>query len=167
MKLLIIGDGRHGKDTVAEMLSVLGMTFVSSSHWCLERAIWPNCNGYRLPVYSSLGEAYEDRVNHRDTWKQLIAEYNNPKDRLVMEILEDHDIYVGLRKRDEFEAAKVHFDDIIWVDRSQHLPPEPSNELTIEDATMVVNNNGGIYDLSKRVRELHETLCWKHRNTYR
>lgn len=167
MKLLIIGDGRHGKDTVAEMLSVLGMTFVSSSHWCLKKAIWPHCDGVTLPKYDTLEEAYEDRVNWRDTWSHLISEYNDPKDRLVNEIFEDHDIYVGLRRRDEFNAARARFDDVIWVDRSQHLPPEPSNELTIEDATMVVNNNGGMYDLSKRVRELHETLCWKHRNTYR
>lgn len=162
MKLLIIGDGRHGKDTVAELLHALGMTFKSSSYHCLHRAIMP-ATGDTLPLYANAERAYEDRINHRDEWKRLIAEYNTPKDRLVTEILAEHDIYVGLRKRDEFEAAKHHFDSIIWVDRSAHLPPEESNDLTIEDADLVIDNNSSLAALETQVfllfQDLKELYC--------
>ena len=157
MKLLIIGDGRHGKDTVAEMLAERGLSFKSSSYHCLHRAIMP-ATGDTLPLYSSEDQCYEDRINHRDEWKRLISEYNTPKDRLVKEILEEHDVYVGLRKRDEFEAAKSHFDCIVWVDRSAHLPPEESNDMTIDDADLVVDNNSSLSELKINVGLLFNDL---------
>ena len=33
-KLLVVGHGRHGKDTVCEMLEAYGYTFQSSSKFC-------------------------------------------------------------------------------------------------------------------------------------
>ena len=147
MKLLIIGDGRHGKDTVAEIIrDEFAMEFESSSRWCLHRAIMP-ATGDTLPLYRDADACYADRINHRFGWKRLISEYNNPKDRLVTEILEVANMYVGLRKRDEFDAAAHHFDHVLWVDRSNHLPPEPSNELMPSDADFVIDNNGDLDSL--------------------
>jgi len=163
MKLLIIGDGEHGKDTVADEIQALsGLSLVSSSFWCLERAIWKRCDGVTLPAYANPEAAYEDRRNHRETWKRLIAEYNTPKDRLVAEILSEHDMYVGLRKRDEFEAAKHHFDEIIWVDAALRLPVEASNELDRSDATIWFDNNGDLTDLKRRTFWLWKSLKTKY-----
>ena len=42
MKILIIGEARHGKDTVAEIMrDEYGMTFQSSSHFVCEKAVFP------------------------------------------------------------------------------------------------------------------------------
>jgi hypothetical protein len=161
MKLLIIGHGQHGKDTLAELLAEKGMSFVSSSWFCAERCVMEYFEGVGIK-YPSVEACYEDRDNHRAIWKRAISDYNNPKDRLVTEILEDYDIYVGLRKRDEFEAGMHHFDEIIWVDRSEHLGPEETNELTQEDATLVVDNNGSLDDLKVQASMLFHDLKRMH-----
>lgn len=160
MKLLIIGYGRHGKDTFAELLAHdLGTTFTSSSLFVAAAAVRPALEDIGV-VYDSIEECYEDRVNHRAFWKWAISEYNTPKDRMAKAILAEHDMYVGLRARDEFEAVKGLFDYIVWVDRSEHLPPEPvdSNELTAEDADEVIDNNGDLYDLDKKAYMLAQDL---------
>ena len=152
---LIIGDGAHGKDTAAELLQTMGWTFQSSSWHCAEVAVLPYMQARGLK-YSSVQECYADRRNHRDLWKDAIAEYNTPKDRIVTEILSHADIYVGLRKRDEFEAAKHHFEHILWIDRSQHLPPEQENDLTKEDAEIVIDNNGTMQFLRLQLILFHK-----------
>jgi hypothetical protein len=140
-KILIIGDGGHGKDSVAEVLALHGLTFISSSYHCAAVAVRPALEAIGV-FYDNLEDCYEDRRNHREFWKATISEYNNPKDRLAQEICELSDIYVGLRKRDEFDAARHLFDYIIWVDASDRLPPEPTNELVPWDAHAVIDNNG-------------------------
>ena len=78
-------------------------------------------------TYSDIEECYEDRVNHRKEWFDQIVAYNTPDLlRLAKEIYSVYDIYVGIRNRHEFEAAKDAglFDFSIWVDRSKHFPSE-------------------------------------------
>lgn len=152
MKILIIGHGRHGKDTVAELLvqRVPELSFASSSFWCADKAVRPALERIGIE-YASLEECYEDRVNHREFWAHAISEYNTPKDRLIKEITEAHDIYVGLRSREEFEAGKHHFDLILWVDRSSRLPPDPTCELNMHDADSVVDNNFSMAFLRREV----------------
>jgi hypothetical protein len=149
-KLLIIGHGRHGKDTVGEILrDYHGLNFVSSSWFCAEFVAERMGYGGANPVAT----AYADRHNFRDTWAKLITEYNNPDlTRTASEMIaQGYDMYVGMRKRAELEAcveAQI-FDKIIWVDRRMHLPPEPASsmELTPRDATHFINNNGSLRDL--------------------
>lgn len=43
-KLLIIGHARHGKDTVGDWFKTKGYTFVSSSRFVGEKAVWPEMN---------------------------------------------------------------------------------------------------------------------------
>lgn len=154
MKILIIGDGRHGKDTVAELIAEnTGLTFRSSSHFANERAVFPVLQGRY--GYDSPEQCYEDRVNHRQEWKDLIAEYCQPADRLAREMLEEADIYVGLRHRREFESARSLFDVIIWVDASERLPGEPTNDLSADDADILVGNDGSLSDL----KSLMPSVC--------
>lgn len=146
MKFLIIGDGRHGKDTAATYLcEMLNLRMLSSSEFANERCVYPVLKdkyGYETP-----DECFQDRHQHRAEWKQLISEYCNPPERLVEELLEHADVYVGLRDRLEYVAARNLFDVVIWVDASDRLPPEDSNDLTPEDADVIVNNNGTELDL--------------------
>jgi hypothetical protein len=59
-----------------------------------------------------------------------------------------------MRSRDEFNASKHLFDLIIWIDRSKHLPDEDSNELTAEDADIIIDNNTYEIDLFYRMLDL-------------
>lgn len=164
MKLLIIGHGRHGKDTVAEMLrDYHGWTFRSSSHWAAEHVIHPYAR--RIASSCTLGmpppswkELYLQR--HRDDlpycgrkfWYDTMLTYNKEHGgaAIARGVLSEVDVYVGMRSRYEFEASMDEslFDHVIWVDRSKHLPPEgESMELTKEDADIYLDNNGSFRSL--------------------
>lgn len=155
-KLLIIGHARHGKDTVAEILrDTHGYDFVSSSEFVAREIIWDAWGAER---YDTFEEMFADRVNHRAHWADMITDYNTPdKTKTASTMLErGHDMYVGMRRRDELEAciAANIFDFIIWVDRSEHLPDEPaaSMDLNDQDATYHIDNNGTLEDLHEEVR---------------
>ena len=96
-KLLIIGHARHGKDTVAEMIAKqLGLTFKSSSIFVGEKCVWPSWGCER---YETFEDMFADRVTeeNRIVWGGLISAYNTPNQaRTAQEMLEDHDMYVGM-----------------------------------------------------------------------
>jgi hypothetical protein len=145
-KLLIIGHARHGKDTVAEKIcGKMDLSFSSSSLFVGEEFIWPTWGRQR---YKTFDEMFADRVNHRKTWADLISEYNTPdKTRTAKTMLSrGYDVYVGMRKRDEFNACREAglFDHVIWVDASKRRPPESaySMELVVGDADIYFDNNG-------------------------
>jgi hypothetical protein len=150
-KILIIGHGRHGKDTAAEFMQDHGgLSFVSSSEFAAEKAVFP----LMADLYPDWRACFEDRANHRGLWHHAIAAYNlRPGPMLAEQILEAHDIYVGMRKRYEFARSRDLFDVVVWVDRSEHLPPEDtfSNELTADDADVVIDNNGDLEQLEANV----------------
>lgn len=132
-KLLIIGHGRHGKDTVAGILrQEYGFEFTSSSLFCVERVIWDAIQDHsgaldkhekasqpgmrtvdlrtklesmRGKKYASPKDCFNDRDNFRAAWFSLIAAYCYPdRARLAREIFAENDIYVGLRSAREFRA---------------------------------------------------------------
>lgn len=164
-KILIIGYARHGKDTVAELFSQnYGYTYMSSSQYCAEKVIYPVLkNRYN---YSSVEECFNDRMNHRREWYDLITEYNIPdRTKLGRGIFEISDIYCGLRNYDEFIDLRDQgvFDYSIWVDRSKYLPPEPSSSNTLYPslANIIVDNNGTLDDLKKKVFETKFRIEWE------
>lgn len=146
-RILVIGHGRHGKDTAAAMLAkATGGSFVSSSEFAAQKAVFPLVSD----LYPDWQAAYADRANHRELWYHAIRAYNlRPGPMLAEQILEDHDIYVGMRSRAEFERSRNLFDLVAWVDRCEVLPPEPCNsmELTAEDADWVLDNNRSLEHL--------------------
>ena len=164
MKLLIIGHGRHGKDTVAECLrDDYGMTFKSSSMHCAEYVVYPMLKDQY--GYTSVEECFADRSNHRSEWFDLIAEYcKDDLARIGREIFEVSDIYCGLRNKREFHAIKNNglVDFVIWVDRSDHLPPEPKDSMSLEPwmADFVIDNNGTLDQLYQNVDDLHNHLSY-------
>lgn len=155
-KILIVGHGRHGKDTVAEYLEEkYNLSFKSSSMHCAENVVYPNMRRN----YESVQACFEDRHNHRAEWYNLISEYcREDPARIGREIFRESDIYCGLRNAREFHSLKNCgiFDICIWVDRSQHLPPEPKDSMSIEPwmADYVIDNNGTLKELHRNVDDL-------------
>jgi hypothetical protein len=158
-KLLVIGHGRHGKDTVCEILrDNYGYSFESSSQFCSKLFIYDQLkNKYN---YTSEEQCYSDRHNHRAEWYNAICNYNIPDaSRLGTEIFKAHDIYCGLRNKREFFAMKIAsvFDYAIWVDRSDYLPAESKDSMSLEPwmADFYIDNNGTLADLEFWVNNLY------------
>jgi hypothetical protein len=165
-KLLVIGHGRHGKDTVCEILrEKYNFNFESSSGFCSKKFIFNNLK--EKYNYQSDEQCYEDRHNHRQEWYEMISSYCKPDAaRLGREIFQEHDIYCGLRNKREFHAMKNTgvFDYAIWVDRSDCLPEEPRSSMNLEIwmADYVIDNNGSLDELYRSVEDLMTFLLKRH-----
>tara|TARA_B110000459_G_C16620463_1_gene501292 strand:+ start:4494 stop:5054 length:561 start_codon:yes stop_codon:yes gene_type:complete len=153
-KLLIVGHGRHGKDTVCELLEAYGYTFQSSSKFCSELFIFNDLKD--TYGYADEEECYADRHNHRTEWYNMIHDYcSNDLARLGRNLFEHHDIYCGLRNKREFFAMQNEeiFDHAIWVDRGDYLPTEDPSSMSIEQwmCNYTIDNNGDMQRLKKNV----------------
>ena len=157
-KLLVIGHGRHGKDTVCEILrDKYNYTFESSSKFCSKLFIYNDLKDKY--GYADEDECYADRHNHRAEWYNAICDYNVPDAAtLGREMFAEYDIYCGLRNKREYYAMKNTgvFDKVIWVDRSDHLPPEGNDSMSLEPwmADYIIDNNGTLGDLAFNVGQL-------------
>jgi hypothetical protein len=160
-KLLIVGHGRHGKDTVCEILQNYGYKFESSSKFCSELFIFNELkNKYG---YANEEECYADRHNHRTEWYNMIHDYcKDDLARLGRDLFKDHQIYCGLRNRREFFAMQNEeiFDYAIWVDRTDHLPTEDPSSMSIEQwmCDYTIDNNGDLARLKNNVEVLIRTI---------
>ena len=170
-KLLVIGHGRHGKDTVCEVIQRrFGLRFISSSMFCAEHVVLPALQDVwarqtlfgapEVPFYESAEEAYNDRHNHRALWFKAIAAYNTPdKTRLARGIFAEHDIYCGLRNHEEFVAIQTAglVDHVIWVHRSG-LEIEGGESCTVGGwlvpRTNWIFNTGDLDDLEEATVQL-------------
>ena len=162
MKLLVIGHGRHGKDTVCEFLQEkYDLSFESSSRFCSKHFIFDLLKDKYN--YKDENDCYNDRFNHRTEWYNAIREYNKSDDsRLGREILKMYNIYSGLRNKNEFFALKKNkvFDYAIWVDRCNYLPFESIESMNLEQwmADFVIDNNGSLDDLKLNIMKLMDRL---------
>lgn len=182
-KLLLLGPGRHGKDTVAEMLrEEFGLEFISSSLFAAERVMLPYFESIGI-YYLNAEECFADRHHewiedpwwvvlwkvftgrqikkgsNRAVWYDQIKAYNEPdRTRLAREILASSDIYVGMRSAVELKAVAHLFDHIIWVDASARGIPmeDPSSmSITFDPGLMwKINNDGTLGNLRERVLAL-------------
>jgi hypothetical protein len=163
MKFLILGHGRHGKDTVAEYLrDTHRVTFVSSSLFLADLVVRPALIEHGL-VYDSLEACYEDRVNHRELWRDIIAEYNGEDPaRLAQAVLAVSDCYVGMRTDREYLAARPLFDVIFWVDASARgMPNDPSMTIPFRSDEMVlIDNNGSLAETHAQMDMWMRSVGW-------
>ena len=161
-KLIVIGYGRHGKDTFCETLNEhYDYKFTSSSRFCGEKVVFPVLS--KKYNYKTVDECYHDRHNHRKEWFDLIAEYNETDlTRLGRLLFEEHDIYCGLRRKEELLALQDNniANYTIWVDASDRLPPESNDSCTVtkEMADYVIYNNGTLEELEQQVHNLMKLL---------
>lgn len=153
-KLLVIGDGEAGKDEFARLLHAeAGLTSLSSSEVAGDYVYRTQFRAW----YPHARACWLDRRRHRETWKAAIEDYTRDDPaRLAREIVESADVYVGMRSRREFEAARELFDAVVWIDRD--VPRDSSNDLSRDDADVVVENNGTLDDLAERVRRIANLL---------
>lgn len=158
MKLLIIGQGRHGKDSFAEIANKeFNLTFSSSSEVASKLFIYPALKD--MLGYQSEEECYLDRHtdNHRQLWYELIRAYGyKHHGALIRACLAVSDMYIGMRAREEFEYAKTHhlFDHVIYIDAEKRLgkiEDTDSNCLTKEDASIILDNNGTYEEFKEKV----------------
>ena len=158
-KLLLLGHGGHGKDTMAEALrEQCGLRFASSSETANQMVVYPQlCEKY---AYASEQECFDDRRQHRMEWYELICAYNNEdKARLAKQILAQQDMYVGMRDQQEFEATRPLVDLVLWVDASQRLPlKDPSLFIAQDEADLCVPNNGTLLQFASRILCLGQLL---------
>lgn len=156
--LLIIGLGRHGKDTLAELLSeYYGYKFTSSSMFAAKKFIFDELKDkYK---YSTFEDCYNDRHNHREEWYNLIKNYNlEDPSRLAREMIEEgYNIYVGMRDDIELETCRKEglFDIIVWVDATVRLgitEDLSSCKVTSEMADCVIYNNRTFEDFKYSVK---------------
>ncbi len=158
MKLLIIGHGRHGKDTAADFINqALGLKSESSSMICAREFIYEELK--EKYNYKTFEECYEDRHNHRTEWFDRIAAYNTPnKTRLGRKIWEFSDVYIGIRNDEEFYAIEEAglYDFCIWVDACERLPLEPweSMKLDRDMADIIIDNNGTLEQFHENLEHL-------------
>lgn len=154
-KLCIVGHARSGKDTMAEILrDEFGYTFKSSSQAASDIFIY---DGLKTKYgYTSPEQCFEDRLNRRKEWYEMICEYNkNDKARLAKEIMKSNDIYVGMRDREEIEECirQGIFDIVVWVDASGRVQDEPATSfnISIDLADEVIVNKAGYPEFREKV----------------
>jgi hypothetical protein len=137
---------------------VPSIAFVSSSQFVNERAVFPILGpryGYATPE-----ECFEDRMNHRAEWHELISAFNEADPaRLARELFETFDLYVGLRCEVERLHAKPLADLAIWIeDPRKPAEPRESNTITCEQCDVIVLNDGDLDDLRAKVERLARVL---------
>jgi len=164
-KLLIIGHMRHGKDTVAELIEEFtGMSFKSSSEMAAEIFIYDELKDKY--GYSSFMECFEDRVNHRAEWHNLICDYNIlDKARLGKEILKYNDMYVGMRSQIEIDKCVEDgiFDMIIGVfDPDKPLEPKDSFDINLFATSDIIIPTGDLKLVREKVRKFCSLLLNKN-----
>ena len=149
-KYLILGHAQHGKDTVASILSnYLNAFYIPTSLLISKILIFDVLkNKYNYTDYT---HCYEERYKVRNEWVSIINEYNSQDpSRLIKEVLNLNDFYIGLRNIHQFNASKHLFKYILWVDNPykpkevfMHIPPTVSH--------IIINNDCSLSELKHRL----------------
>ncbi len=151
--LLIVGWGRHGKDTAAMALHGWGdLVYAGSTSW------------QALPFMAKvLGVpeqiAWDERHNNRVRWWQECNKLRLQDPLfLVKRALQNANIVAGLRDDVEMKAAKASglFKAILWVERPG-VPEDPTVTFKKEDCTDFLLNDVGLNTFKARVRNWART----------
>lgn len=159
-KMLILGPGRHGKDSFTEILTskLKNYKFSSSSEFVNNLIIFDILKDKYN--YKTKEECFLDRHNHREEWYNIICDYNKEdKSKLTREIFKENDIYVGIRDLLEFKASYHLFEIIFWIDSSERLfgkniPFDNTLKIEMSESDIVIDNNGTLEDLEKKINDL-------------
>ena len=158
-KLLILGHGRHGKDTLAEILADNSdLAFSSSSRAAAEVFLFDKMKDEF--GYNSVDECFEDRHNHREYWYRSIQEFNSEdRARLCKEILKINDMYVGMRCHKEYLATNHLFDMILLVDAGKRVDyVDPTFNIPVYGNQRLIYNHMGLDFLEFQALEILDEL---------
>ena len=161
--VIIFGHKQHGKDTACEYLEAkYGVSFASSSLFACQLFLFEQMRkeGHS---YETIEECFADRVNHRKYWYEAIRDYNTPdKTRLGTKLFSKNDVYCGIRDLEEFRALKAAgmVRLAIFIDASGRLEKEDpeSMKMDIEDADIVITNNGTLEEFYTKLDRLMAVL---------
>jgi hypothetical protein len=156
MKLLILGESRHGKDTAAEYLrDEYGLSFASSSETAAEaiKPILDLVNGEK-----TVAEHFKERNDgtNPQLWKRSIKLYNTPdRSALCRLILKNSDVYVGMRDFEEYEASGRLFVDELFIEADTRVGKVTGTlDIPYHGSCMHhVDNNGTLDDLHTQLDE--------------
>lgn len=157
-KLLVLGKKSSGKDTFCNILKAnYGYIFESSSKRIIQE-FFPLIQ--EVFEWESVEEAYENRDEMRPFLYQLIKGYNGRDNtRMARLILQDSDIYCGMRDSAEVEACLQAelFDLVIWVDAEKRLGDTEGVEscnVTKDLSDIIIENNEDEWEFTQKVKAL-------------
>lgn len=155
-KLAIVGFGRSGKDTAAEVIAAHsnlkydGRTG-STSGVILSRML-------TNPRYAGLSreEVYSRRLVDRELWYEVGREICNHEDDaagLVKECLRTGNIVVGIRSAEELKACRQErlFDSVIWIDGGSRVPVDTTVHFGRSDCDLVIENHGTLEEFKRKL----------------
>jgi len=135
---LIIGHNRAGKTTAAHVMANLMDVRCAATAEVIYDNMVKEMHCMSLKAYGDFYKSPELRAAMFAYGRQVCKD--DPA-ALVRMCLEKAPIVDGVRSRDEFEIAKELFEHIIWIE-SPRGEPSDHTQVTIEDATYVIVNDG-------------------------
>jgi hypothetical protein len=149
-RILIVGNGRAGKDTACEYLAkVTQLRFAGTTSLYLAKYV-----AARLGVSDE--EAYTTRHLNRNLWHRVGNEVRR-KDpgRLIRESLENAEIVGGIRDIEEITVCKQEnlVDLIVWISNN-HVPKDSTVTFTEEDCDIIIPNHWSLKDFGQRLLRL-------------
>lgn len=159
-KVLVLGHGRHGKDSLGNALyNHYGLKFRGSSEVAAAEVIYPMMKNF----YDSPEEAFDRRHENRELWAACIRDYNrNDKTKLARLVCEDGHGYTGLRDIAEVEACinEGIFTHIIWVTRYDIPEDDPTLTFSYDDLKEMIYKrqlNGLRTPKIRRIINMHQS----------
>lgn len=158
MRLALSGAGECGKDAAGDILKeVSTLRYTAGTSKYAAEIVFDQWGRDRYP---DAEECWLDRRNHRQTWAQIIGEYNkNDPVALYRDCLKHQDILAGLRYKHEMLACKEAglVDLWIWIDR-KGLPHDSTIQYGPFECDITIDNNGTLSDLRDRLVRLSKAL---------
>lgn len=154
--ILIVGHGRSGKDTAADLLHGKGRLLNAGS-----------LSWHALPFMAKeLGitpqKAWDERHAKRQFWKDHLDTLRAHDTLFLVKLALKHgNIVTGLRAREEMDAAQASglFSSIVWIERPG-TPVDPTVCFGPQDSTDILHNTGTLEDFEAKL------LTWAKSENY-
>lgn len=146
-RILIVGNGRAGKDTACEYLAkVTQLRFAGTTSIYLAKYV-----AARLGVSDE--EAYKTRHLNRNFWHRVGNEIRRQDPgRLIRESLQNAEIVGGIRDLEEIAVCKREhlIDLIVWIE-NKRVPRDSTVTFSEKDCDIVIQNHWTLEDFSQRL----------------
>lgn len=154
-RLMIIGQGRAGKDTAGEWLGNNTLLVYKGSS-----------SNFALPyVAKEMGQdektCYETRHQNREEWKRICRELRGKDPGILVKAMlkAGADLVIGIRDKCEIDIARQQqlVDLVIWIEKD--VPKDPTvDEFDSSDADIIIDNNSTKEVFYRKLKALANTL---------